>query len=54
MNMRKQLATGMVILLLGVMSFPLSQNQPSGDSHNQTIEANAQQMLKDGRKDFPI
>jgi hypothetical protein len=52
MNMRKQLATGMVILLLGVMSFPLSQNQPSGDSHNQTIEANAQQMLKDGRKTF--
>jgi hypothetical protein len=52
MNMRKQLAAGMVVLLLGVVSFPLSQNQPSGDSHSQTIEANAQQMLGEGRKTF--
>jgi len=34
------------------LSFPLSQNQSSGDSHDQTIETNAQQMLKDGRKTF--
>jgi hypothetical protein len=52
MNMRKQLAAGMVVLLLGVVSFPLSQNQPTGDSHSQTIEANAQQMLGEGRKTF--
>jgi hypothetical protein len=52
MKMRKQLAAGMVVLWLGVVSSALSQNQPSGDSHSQTIEANAQQMLKDGRKTF--
>ena len=50
--MKKHLAAGMVALLFGFVSLALSQNQRSGESNNQTIETNAQQMLENGRKTF--